>query len=210
MNLEEIQKNFELALAELDIECRKNGYVQESVICDEVEGVSITFDSLDDLKKDKENLLQAANVRVNYSNVALMQNAEEYLKEQEEKHRTYQRVLQNHKLEMKKELQMYNSWIFNLLKRSSRPAQKDLEATIQREQLKLSFDKVFRDGALLGHYFFVEMVGDVPSALKKTKENLVTLTSNILENTKELYRIDKERLDYLEKRNRSPYGKSKG
>src|SRR3989344_3663665 len=182
MNGEEIQQLFEVALEEFEQECKKAKYTQKEIMWDNKHGVFINF----------------AGIEVNYSTFALADdNVEYYLHAQEDKHNSYHKVLQEHRLGMRKELKSFNSALYSLIQRWTKPSASELEKMINQTRLKISFDKVLTEGARLGNYFFREEVGEVPAALQKTKEALITNTQNIFENAKDLYSVDQDRLQYF-------------
>ncbi|MDP3698396.1 MAG: hypothetical protein Q8R47_02315 [Nanoarchaeota archaeon] len=182
MNKEEIEQLFEIALEEFEQECKKAKYAQKEIMCDNKHGVFINF----------------AGIEVNYSTFALADdNVEYYLHVQEEKHNLYHKVLQEHRLKMRKEWKSFNSVVHSLIQRWTKPSAPELEKMINQTRMKISFDKVLTEGARLGNYFFREEVGEVPAALQKTKNALITHTENIYENAKDLYSADQDRLQYF-------------
>ena len=112
MNLESIQKRFESALEELNEEYRKRKIAQKAVICNFQHGVFIDF----------------AGVEVNYSLSSLEENVGDYLQKQEDKHQSYLRVLQQHRLNKKKELQRSAQPLRVLFQRFSKPKPKAIKS----------------------------------------------------------------------------------
>ncbi len=194
MSLEESQQRFEVALEELNQECEKRGALQKAIVCNDY-GVFIDF----------------AGVEVNYSNYSLTDHLEEYLNEQEVRHNIYQRVLQNHQLQTKTELRRLNSvWYAFFQRFSGRPQPDEWEKTIDLAMIKVAFDKTLKEGALLGKYFFEEIVVDyTKNRFDDIRLNLVKSTDIIYKNAKDLEAIDVEKLQYFRNKELLWYG-SKG
>ena len=191
MGLEEIQRRFENALAELNEESEKRGFPQKAIICNEY-GVFIDF----------------AGVEINYSLYSLGDNLEDYLTGQAERHESYLRLLQKHKLQTKKELQRCNGGFYTFLQRFSRPSKDELEQKIERAMVKIAFDKAIKEGASLGNLFFEEIVADhTKTRFDDLRQKLVIATENIYDNAKELEDIDIDWLQYFRNKELLWYGK---
>jgi len=183
MSHEDHETRFLLALEELNTESEKRGYPQKAIKCNNY-GLFINF----------------AGIEVNYSLYSLDDDLEGYFTQQAEKHECYLRVLQIHKLQSKRELQKFSGAFYTFLQRISKPSKKDLEETIERGMVKVAFDKVLKEGALLGKYFFEDYVGDTGN-LEPIKEKLINLNQEIYGHAKDLEAIDKERLQYFKNKN---------
>ncbi|MBI4147231.1 hypothetical protein HY494_01115 [Candidatus Woesearchaeota archaeon] len=191
MDLEEIQSQFEKALAELNEESEKRGYEQKAVICNE-QGVFIDF----------------AGVELNYSRYSLEDNLEYYLTQQTEKHESYQRVLQNHKLKTKIELRKFNSSWYSFLQRFSKPQPEGWRDVINRAAVKVAFDRTIKTGALLGKYFFENFAADyTKNKFDDVRKKLVVSTDNIHHIADDIETLDTLRLHYLEHKELIWYGK---
>ncbi len=191
MDLEEIQSQFEKALAELNAESEKRGYEQKAVICNG-QGVFIDF----------------AGVEVNYSIYSLEDNLEYYLTQQTERHTSYERVLQINNLLTRKELRKFNSKLYSFFQRLSKPQQEDWDNIIGRATVKVAFDKTVKAGALLGKYFFEEVAADYTKKhFDDVRENLVGLTEKIYEHADELETLDTMRLYYFKHQELARHGK---
>ena len=191
MDLEEIQPQFEKALAELNEESKKRGYDQTAVICNE-QGVFIDF----------------ASVGVNYSLYSLEDNLEYYLTQQTEKHESYQRVLQNHKLQTKIELRKLNNSFYSFLQRFSKPQPEEWKKIIDRATVKVAFDRTIKTGALLGKYFFENFAADyTKNKCDEVRQKLVVFTENIHSIANDIETLDTLRLYYFKHKELVWYGK---
>ncbi|GEM_PF-4369461 len=192
MDGEELEERFKATLEEFNGECQKRGRVQEIVTYND-HGVFLNF----------------YGVGVNYSISSLAkEEIQDYLVVQEEAHKIYLRTLQNHRLEMKKELKGFNSFWLSFFQRFSKSSAVELEEIIGRTKLQVSFDKVLRDGALLGKYFFEEIVVDyTKNNLDEIRQRLIIANQNIYENAQDLLSIDQDRLHYFRHKNHLWYEK---
>ena len=191
MRLEEIQRQFELALEDFNQASEKRGSPQKSITCNDY-GVFIDF----------------AGVEVNYSLYSLEDNVEDYLTIQTEKHKTYLRLLQDHRLQTKRELHLFNSSLYPFLERFSKLSEEELEDKLGLTIAKIAFDKVLKEGGLLGKYFFKEIAVDYTRhKCDEAREKLVNYAEAIHQNAKELESLDIDRLQYFRNRNLLWYGK---
>lgn len=191
MSLEELQSKFELALEDFNQASQKRGSPQESITCNDY-GVFIDF----------------AGVEVNYSLYSLEDNVEDYLAKQTEKHKTYLRMLQDHKSQTKRQLENFNRSLNSFIERFSKPSKEELEQKIERTIVKIAFDKVLKEGGLLGKYFFEEIAADyTKKKCDEVREKLVSYTESIHQNAKDLESLDIDRLQYFRNKNLLWYGK---
>ncbi|MEK6939218.1 MAG: hypothetical protein AABX31_00675 [Nanoarchaeota archaeon] len=190
MELEPIQQRFELALEEFEQKSAKIGLPQKNIKCNDY-GVFINFHG----------------VEVNYSLYSLEHELEDYLSQQAEQHERYKRLLQDHKSQTKKKLKRMNSSVAALVQRFSKPSKKELESLIGLMMAKVAFDKVIKEGALLGRFFFEEIVSDYTKAeFDEQRKKVVNVTGIIYENAKELEAIDIDSLQYFRNKELLWYG----
>ncbi|HLD39643.1 MAG TPA: hypothetical protein VJB13_00725 [Candidatus Nanoarchaeia archaeon] len=182
MDLEEIQARFELAMAEFEQECKKQGLPQKIVTCND-QGVYIYF----------------PRGELNYSIPGLAKGTiENYFIIQREAHDIFLRSLQDHKLELKKELKSFSKLSTAFFQRLARPSAQNLENMIQKTKLQIGFDKVLKEGALLGNYFFEEEAKNyLTPTLKPIQGELISFTQRIHELAKDIESIDIDRLHYF-------------
>lgn len=191
MDLEKIQGQFELALEEFNQASQKRGFLQKTITCNDY-GVFINF----------------AGIEVNYSLYSLEDNVEDYLAKQAEKHKSYLRLLQDHRLQTKKELQNFNSPLYSFLQRFSKPSKEELEKILDQAIVKVAFDNVLKEGGLLGKYFFEDIVVDyTKNKSDEVRQKLVSYTEAIHKNAKELESLDTDILQYFRNKNLLWYGK---
>ncbi|MDO8511128.1 MAG: hypothetical protein Q7S55_03095 [Nanoarchaeota archaeon] len=191
MGLEELQGTFELALEDFNQASQKRGSPQKSITCNDY-GIFIDF----------------AGVEVNYSLYSLEDNVEDYLTTQTEKHKTYLRLLQDHRLQTKRELHLFNSSLYSFLERFSKLSQEEIEQKLDQTIAKIAFDKVLKEGGLLGKYFFKEIAVDYTKhKCDEARQKLVNYAESIHQNAKELESLDIDRLQYFRNRNLLWYGK---
>ena len=192
MKLEKIQGQFESALEDFNQASQKRGFLQDKITCNEEHGVFIDF----------------AGVEVNYSLYSLEDNIGDYLTKQAEKHKIYLRLLQDHRLQTKKKLQIFNSSLYLFLQRFSKPSEEELEKRIDRAIVKVAFDKVLKEGALLGKCFFEEMAADyTKKRFDEVRQKIVDYADSIYENAKELESLDTDKLQYFRNKNLLWHGK---
>ena len=191
MGLEELQGAFESALEDFNQTSEKRGSPQKSITCNDY-GVFIDF----------------AGVEVNYSLYSLEDNVEDYLTTQTEKHKTYLRLLQDHRLQTKRELHLFNSPFYSFKERFSKLSQEELEQKLGQTITKIAFDRVLKEGGLLGKYFFQEIAVDYTKhKFDEARQKLVNYAEAIHQNAKELEALDIDRLQYFRNRKLLWYGK---
>jgi len=191
MDLEELQGAFESALEDFNQASEKRGSPQKSITCNDY-GVFIDF----------------AGVEVNYSLYSLEDNVEDYLTTQTEKHKTYLRLLQDHRLQTKRELHLFNSPFYSFKERFSKLSQEELEQKLGQTITKIAFDRVLKEGGLLGKYFFQEIAVDYTKhKFDEARQKLVNYAEAIHQNAKELEALDIDRLQYFRNRKLLWYGK---
>lgn len=197
MGLEEVQERFELALEELNQECEKRKYPQNAIVWNNY-GVFINF----------------GGVEVNYSHYSLTDDVEAYFIQQEKKHEAYLRVLQDHRLQMKRDLKSRTNAVASFVQRFSKIPPAKLEQIINQTIIKVTFDKTLIAGSLLGHYFFEEFakkyikteLEETKTELEETRQKLMTHLNNIHRNTKALESEDQDRLQYFRNKQLLWYG----
>ena len=100
-----------------------------------------------------------------------------------------------------------NSSVAALVQRFSKPSKKELESLIGLMMAKVAFDKVIKEGALLGRFFFEEIVSDYTKAeFDEQRKKVVNVTGIIYENAKELEAIDIDSLQYFRNKELLWYG----
>ena len=176
------EKQFLSALAEFDRNLEGRGMSQEEILQNDDHGVFIRF----------------GGITINYNLPAFDQNKEEYLLEQKGRHQVFLKVLQEHRLERKKELWRLNSKIYALF---TNPQKLELEQEIEKTSLKISFDEMYKEAAGIGKYFFEARRDEgVVTDLKPVLESLIASTTSIYENAKLLGVVDNERLQYFKEK----------
>lgn len=191
MGLEELQRKFELALEEFNLVSQKRGFSQNSVTCNDY-GVFIDF----------------AGVEVNYSLYSLEDNLEDYITKQAERHKIYLRLLKENILLTKKELQIFDNPVYSFVLRFLKPPQEELENILDQATIKVAFDKVLQEGALLGKYFFEEIaVTYTKDRFDGLRQNLVIYNEGIHLKAKELESLNMDKLQYFKNKNVLWYAK---
>lgn len=187
--MDEEERRFLATLAGFNQELKRKEISQEEILQNDEHGVFLTF----------------GGITLNYNLPEFDQNKKEYLVYQAEKHRIFLDVLQNHRLEKKKELWRLNSKIYAIFTNPSRP---ELGKEIEKTSLNVSFDEMYKEGALIGKYFFEARLAEgITTELKPMLEGLVDLINSIYENAKALEAADNEKLQYF--RNKQSVGYAK-
>ena len=192
--LDEIRDRFEIALYELDEACQNSGLPQKFITCNDY-GIFIDF----------------AGIEVNYSLYSLTDDMPGYLKRQTERHSSYLRSLRNHTFQTRKDLLICNDSLYSFfLERFFKPSQEELEERIARTRIKIAYDKVLKEGALLGKCFFEEIVVDYTTgngSLEERRRKLIGYTRAIYINAKRLESLDTDKLHYSSNKHLVWYGK---
>ena len=98
-------------------------------------------------------------------------------------------------MERKRELWRLNNKIYALF---TNPSRLDVKEEIEKTSLKIVFDQMYKEGALIGKYFFEARRDEgVVTDLKPVLKHLIASTASIYENAKALEAVDVERLQYF-------------
>ena len=134
-DIDEEERQFLLTLGLVNQELRKRKFTQDSILCDNDHGVLVSFEG----------------ITLNYNLPAFDQNKEQYLQEQEEKHDKYLRKIQNHRLGIKNDLARLTEKDSLLAAKISKD---DIQEKIKETAVKIAFDILYKQSAMLGKYFF--------------------------------------------------------
>ena len=176
------ERQFLSALAEFNKKFGEKEFTQEEFLQNNQHGVFIRFEG----------------ITLNYNLTAFDQSKEEYLLEQKGKHQIFLKVLQEHRLERKKELWRLNSKIYALF---TNPRLSQIGEEIEKTSLKISFDEMYKEAALIGKYFFEARRDEgADTDLKPILENLISSTISMYKNAEALEAVDNERLQYFKEK----------
>ncbi len=179
------EKHFLTVLTEFNQELAGLGLSQDLIRQDDKQGVIVKFE-----RKNQE-------ITINYNLPEFDQNTKEYLLDQREKHKKFLKALQDHRLERKTNLHRLRD-----LGHTSLPASgSGIEQDVYTLSIDLAFDRLYKEAAKIGKYFFEARKDEgVSIELKSILENLIGSTHSIYTNARELEFTDREWLEYLEQK----------
>lgn len=167
---------FMTLLAQFNQKLEKQEITQEDIVQNNDYGVFVTF----------------KGIILNYNLPEFDQNTKEYLIDQAQRHTTFLKVLQEHRMERKRKLHQQKNAKYLVLPAS------ELQDGIANLPMQIAFDEMYKEAALIGKYFFqVRKEEGVITDLKPILENLIGLTQSIYINARELEFTDNEWLEYL-------------